>query len=385
MDLSSDLILEILKFIDNTSHLASACLVNRIFHRYASPLLYKHITIYSWMKDAKKRVVTLFSTLSRRPNLAFFVHSLGKRTYQLWLRHCHVFLIEICDCPKFFSESFLSEVLKGLQLCINLRRCAWTRDGTITSQILESLSSCQNLREIELNGRSDRRYDPHLLLRFKNLDKVSIIMPSSGVVNCLKDWVLLNQYSWRSLSLVCQVRIFFIFIQTVGLMIAKESTLITDDVLEPLAPSLPNLEHLHMSGCPRLTNRSVWALLLSNSEGLVSLGLEGLALVNHLLFIHTFTHTTCTVYFWPIYCDRGAHWRKRTASPPPSSLYNTLCSSLNIPSRWFPTHELGPQIPSCCYYIPPFPFSSWKVSYLPHIIVCRRRTWVFPCIRAPLG
>ena len=121
------------------------------------------------------------------------------------------FLIEICDCPKSFSESFLSEVLKGLQLCINLRSCAWTRDGTITSQILESLSSCPNLHELELNGRSDRRYDPQLLLKFKNLDKVSIIMPSSGVVNRLKNWVLLNQHSLRSLSLVCKVWIFSLF------------------------------------------------------------------------------------------------------------------------------------------------------------------------------
>jgi len=83
MDLSIDLILEILKFINNPSHLASACLVNRIFHRFASPLLYERIAIYSWMKDGKKRAVTLFSTLSRCPKLASFVRSLGKFIQQL--------------------------------------------------------------------------------------------------------------------------------------------------------------------------------------------------------------------------------------------------------------------------------------------------------------
>jgi hypothetical protein len=102
MDLSSDLILEILKYIDNTSHLASACLVNRIFHRYASPLLYRHIAIYSWMKDAKKRVVTLFSTLSRRPNLAFFVRSLGELMHQDFC----VFLL--CTSQKYATVPSLS-------------------------------------------------------------------------------------------------------------------------------------------------------------------------------------------------------------------------------------------------------------------------------------
>src|SRR5258705_245079 len=95
------------------------------------------------------------------------------------------------------------------------------------------------------------------------------------------------------------------------LMIAKESTLITDDLLEPLAVLLPNLEHLHIIGCPRLTNRSVWALLLSNSEGLLSLGLEGLSLVSHLQpFIRT-SLTTCTGHVWPIPYNRRAHSKEK--------------------------------------------------------------------------
>jgi hypothetical protein len=78
MDLSVDLVLEILKFISNPSHLASTCLVNHIFHKFAAPLLYERVAIYSWMKDGKKRAAMLFSTLSRCPNLALFVHCLGK-------------------------------------------------------------------------------------------------------------------------------------------------------------------------------------------------------------------------------------------------------------------------------------------------------------------
>lgn len=230
MDLSADLILEILKFVNNASHLASACIVNRTFHRFASPLLYKEIAISSWMKDGKKRVISLFSTLSRCPNLASFVRSL-RELMQLPLFSLNMLLLEIRDSPKFFSSSFLSDVLDGLHNCINLRSFAWTRDGTITSQILETLSSCSIIHELEINGHSDRRYDPQLLLRFKNLVKVSIIMPSSGMVNRLEDWVVLNQRSLRSLSLICKVWILF-FLANCRLMITKESTLITDDLLE---------------------------------------------------------------------------------------------------------------------------------------------------------
>ncbi len=206
MDLSIDLIPEILKFVNNASYLATACTVNRIFHKNASSLLYKKIAIYSWMKDGKKRVVTLFSTLSCCPNLASYVCSLGEPMKSPWFPiFLNIHLLEIYDCPKSFSDSFLFEVLNGLQNCINLRSCAWTRDGTITSQILETLSSSSTIHELEINGHSDRKYDPQLLLRFKNLVKISIIMPSRGVVNHLEDWVVLNQRSLRSLSLICKV------------------------------------------------------------------------------------------------------------------------------------------------------------------------------------
>ncbi len=61
-----DLVLEILKFISNPSHLASTCLVKHIFHIFAAPLLYERVAIYSWMKDGKKRAAgldTVFCTL----------------------------------------------------------------------------------------------------------------------------------------------------------------------------------------------------------------------------------------------------------------------------------------------------------------------------------
>jgi len=53
--------------------------------------------------------------------------------------------------------------------------------------------------------------------------------------------------------------------------------LVTDALLESIAPVLFDLDHFHIAGCPKLENRGVWALLSTNKRGLLSLGLEGLS------------------------------------------------------------------------------------------------------------
>ena len=190
MELPLDILPEILFFLEKPSHLASACLVNKTFHKFAVRQLYDRIAIHSWHKDAKKRAIALFTTLACSPQLARLVHNL-----------------EIRDFPR--DPHHHPCVLGALQLCTSLRSCIWTRDGTLTSDILQTLSSCPELRELEINGHSsDGYYDHSTLLRFRNLSKFSIIMPSASVVSQLHDCLALNAHSLRSLTLICRVEPF---------------------------------------------------------------------------------------------------------------------------------------------------------------------------------
>ncbi|KAJ7678646.1 hypothetical protein B0H17DRAFT_1235546, partial [Mycena rosella] len=55
------------------------------------------------------------------------------------------------------------------------------------------------------------------------------------------------------------------------------SPLVTDIVLESLAPSLVGLEQFSITGCPRVSHLGIWAVVSQNSTGLRALGLEGLS------------------------------------------------------------------------------------------------------------
>ncbi|KIM82848.1 hypothetical protein PILCRDRAFT_820136 [Piloderma croceum F 1598] len=156
-------------------------------------------------------------------------------------------------------EELLVFCREGLKNCINLRRCTWTRDGSVNSWILKALQECHNLRELEINGNHNGHYDAIILPQFENLQKISLIMPSGPVLDVLPSWINATGSILRSLTLIC-----------------KASGLVTDHMLQALATNLPMLEHLHIVGCPKVTHKGVWHLVSAN-KGLIGLGLENLA------------------------------------------------------------------------------------------------------------
>ncbi|KAF8902526.1 hypothetical protein CPB84DRAFT_1814867 [Gymnopilus junonius] len=246
LDLPIELLPEILEHVIKPQHLASACLVDKTFRSFATPRLYDRISIYSWHREGKVKVIKLFDTLSRHPYLANLLHKL-----------------EIRDFPKaitLLDGDILHHVQRGLRNCTGLRACTWTRDGSLNSEILEALVQCPNLRDLELNGHNDGHYDPRLLLQFRNLNRISLIMPSTVVVSQLGTWLSFTGHTLRNFTLIC-----------------KASTIITDSLLESIAPYLVNLDHLNLTGCPKVTHRGVWALVSPNVDGLVGLGLEGVS------------------------------------------------------------------------------------------------------------
>lgn len=66
-------------------------------------------------------------------------------------------------------------------------------------------SSCPDLRELEINGRSHGNYDPDLLMRFRNLEGISIFKPDLSVVGRLESWFAVNKQTLRSLSFIGMV------------------------------------------------------------------------------------------------------------------------------------------------------------------------------------
>ncbi|KAF8816309.1 hypothetical protein BYT27DRAFT_7184152 [Phlegmacium glaucopus] len=246
LDLPLEILPEILSHIVKTQHLASLCLVNSAFRTFAVSQLYEKVSIYSWHKEGKTKVIKLFDTLSRYPYLALLV-----------------FRLEIRDFPRaviYLDDNILRHVLSGLKNCVNLRSCTWTREGSLNSAILEALLQCKNLRELELNGHNIGNYDPRLLLGFTELHRISLIMPTIPVVSQLIPWLSATGATLRSLTLLC-----------------KASSILTDRILEAIAPSLVNLEYLNLTGCPKVTNHGVWAIVSSSTKGILELGLEGVS------------------------------------------------------------------------------------------------------------
>lgn len=247
MDIPLELLIVIFDFVLNPSHLAAFCLVNRAFNQFATPVLYRHIYIFPWYKYSKLKVFSLFRTLVESPHLAAYIQTL-----------------EIRDFPKEIFTVNHSYLLgccaRAIRQCTNLRSCTWTKDGSISSELLESLLNCQQLRELEINGNS-AEYDPLILTQFQSLRKISLIMPSVHVLNVLPLWIKASGPTLRNLRIIC-----------------RASTHVTDGLLESLSPDLVELEHLSIIGCPKVTHKGIGALVSTNRSGLFAMDLKHLSL-----------------------------------------------------------------------------------------------------------
>ncbi|OCH90186.1 hypothetical protein OBBRIDRAFT_777389 [Obba rivulosa] len=247
LDLPIELLPLILQHIVRPSHFAALCLVSKSFYDFAVSRLYERIYIYAWHREGKTKVLKLFQTLASCYRLAL-----------------HVRQLVIRDFPKeqwgSAHEKVLDHCLRGLRNCVYLRSCTWTRDGSLTSEILEALVESPQLAALEINGRDGWDYDHRILTRFTHLQRLSIIMPSSRVVGILPAWFTVTGATLRHLTLIC-----------------KTSTLVTDSLLSRIAPSLVNLEQLHLIGCPKVSHSGILAVLTGSSRGITTLGLEGVS------------------------------------------------------------------------------------------------------------
>ncbi|KZV67676.1 hypothetical protein PENSPDRAFT_611087 [Peniophora sp. CONT] len=245
-DLPVDLLPLILEQILKASHLGQICLVNKVFYEFSVSQLYSRIIIRHWYHDVKSKVICLFRTLAEHEHLALMVRQL-----------------EVGDFPKGLhaeqDDALRESCIRGLQNARHLRAVTWTRDGSLTSEILQALAQCTELRSISMNGNSSGHYDPRELLNLTQLNSVSVVMPGSGVIDIFPSWMQVVGQKLRSLTLIC-----------------KDTRLVNDALLEDMSAFLPSLERLSLVGCPKVTHRGIGALVRQNVRGLLSLGLEGI-------------------------------------------------------------------------------------------------------------
>jgi len=118
----------------------------------------------------------------------------------------------ITDFPKA-QDSFTYEHIrvlctKGLENCVQLRCCTWTRDGSLTSHILQGLGRCPELTDISINGRHSGHYEPGDLLQLRHLHKILLIFPSIPLLEILPSWFQVTGKSITGLGLTCVARKF---------------------------------------------------------------------------------------------------------------------------------------------------------------------------------
>ena len=93
---------------------------------------------------------------------------------------------------------------KGLENCVQLKVCIWTRAGSLTSDILKSLGRCPELTDITINGELSSNYMPMDVVQLLRLSKISLIMPSMSVLEILPRWLQAMGRSLTSLALICK-------------------------------------------------------------------------------------------------------------------------------------------------------------------------------------
>lgn len=104
-------------------------------------------------------------------------------------------------------NDILEICLRGIRNCVNLMSCTWTRDGSLSTEILESLQHLPRLVELEINGHSPNQYQAVILTNFKALRKVSLIMPSSQVLEILPEWICATAHTLEHLTLICKASV----------------------------------------------------------------------------------------------------------------------------------------------------------------------------------
>lgn len=115
----------------------------------------------------------------------------------------------IRDFPRALKvverAQLLETCLQGIQNCVNLRACTWTRDGSLSDDLLQALCQLSAFTDLEINGHNERQYSPLTLAQFVRLRRLCLIMPSTAVCEVLPHWLRTTGPSLQRLTLIDRV------------------------------------------------------------------------------------------------------------------------------------------------------------------------------------
>ena len=174
---------------------------------------------------------------------------------------------------------------RGLANTVNLRSCAWTRAGTLTSEVLLAIVKHPHLQELAIDGGCHKCYDPTILPQFTSVRRISLIMPSPPVIGVLPMWLNSLVNPLQSLTIVCWVgtTLDVHLYQNTEPKSTQDYSAVTDELLEQMSENLSDLDELSLTGCTRVTREGLAKALYKNKNGIKSLGIGGVStsLVRH--------------------------------------------------------------------------------------------------------
>ena len=89
---------------------------------------------------------------------------------------------------------------------MNLGAVTWTRDGSLTDEIISILAT-KRIRHLEFNAHAGSYYHPESLMRFSFLTTLILLMPDRKTIDILPQWIRATGESVRSITFLCKVYI----------------------------------------------------------------------------------------------------------------------------------------------------------------------------------
>ncbi|ORY31235.1 hypothetical protein BCR39DRAFT_527024 [Naematelia encephala] len=225
----------VLQHIERPSELVTLAKVSWQWCILARNKLYEHVWIRPWEENCHAKLLLLFDTLHRSPELCRLVKHLDVRFYPLAAR----------DTERYALDD---QVVQSLSCMEKLEHLVWTRDKSLNPALVEVVSKLDHLRSIEISGHSYRYYDPKMLGRPPALQDLRIMMPDPTFRDAFPD--IMSEFGarkdggLRGLALVC-----------------KSSPLVDDAMLTEAAKHLHELRRLTLWGCTRITREGVFDIL----------------------------------------------------------------------------------------------------------------------------
>ncbi|KAK6906564.1 hypothetical protein L486_07821 [Kwoniella mangroviensis CBS 10435] len=245
-----ELIPLVLDSFDQPRDLARISRVSKEWNRIARKKLYKHIWVRPWEDGCHFKLVLLFDTLHKHPELCRMVNRLDVRFFPLAAR------------GEERSEMD-DQVQKAMGEMDNLESLVWTRDRSINPSLFERIADLSHLRSLEISGHSYRYYDPTLLGTMPALEDLRIMMPDpnlkSKLVDVVRSLAARPIGGLRGLGIICQ-----------------SSSLIDDAILKTIASDLNKLKRLTLWGCTRVTTDGVFSILQTAGDEVEELSLDAL-------------------------------------------------------------------------------------------------------------